>query len=1016
MNLNFTFVTIVLLFASGVAARAVEPILWLDAGNAKTLTFGDEQVRSWKDANGKAVELVQPKVDHRPEPRGKLNGRSTLYFDGADFLAGPPVLAEGDDTFTMIALWRPKRTGVQAVFEQAGAGTGRRASLLQVGKAYGFNGQSNDAHQLVPVRTDKWHLTAMVITGTKKDNVIIIDNDSEAKTGSINIERQNVGIDGIRVGNKLTSNGEFFQGDLAEIRVFDSALSMSDLSVELEAVKKRWGLDFSSRVPEITSADTLEKESGIFGDLNLKPTAAQIEFFENKVRPVLADKCYRCHGDDEKKLKAGLHLNSLAGLLNGGDSGPAIVAGDPGASRIIQAIGYKDEDTAMPPKQKLKEAEIAALTKWVKMGAPWPGFDPAAFTLNKETRKDPYDWDLIRRDHWAFRPISNPKPPQVKNTSWPENDIDRFILARIETAGLTPNEVADKRTLIRRAYLDLIGLPPTPEQVNTFLKDDRPEAFASVVDELLESKHYGERWARHWLDVARYSDGLGGFGNGALLNAWRYRDWVVESLNEDMPYDEFVKQQIAGDVLKGDGNPVATGFFAVGPTYKSDGGVMEAILQAKAETLSDRVDTFSRAFLGLTVACARCHDHKFDPITTKDYYAIAGVFANSPAGEFPLAEAKEVTRYQEGQKKINEAKKARDVYKKDVRKAAGKEKRPLSAEENTHSKELDDALANVTKAAPAKYAFAHVILERGREDMHVALRGNLAKQGDLVPRRFLEIVEGKKAQAFTEGSGRRELAEAVVQPNNPLTARVMVNRVWQWHFGNALTRTPSNFGVLGEEPTHPLLLDWLSKSFVKKGWSLKQLHREIMLSSTWQMSSRQDAGKFSKDGDNRLIWRMNPRKLEVEIWRDSLLSVTGEIDLNMGGAPTEKIMESNRRSLYSTISRSGDKLSSDAFFRLFDFPSAQATSPGRATTTVPQQYLFMMNNSFMIDRAIALAKLLETSGGTEERIQAAYERLYGRLPGRQEVEAGMAFLDGHPEKWSQYAQVLLSAHEFLQLR
>jgi cytochrome c553 len=986
------------LLAAASSLRAAEPVLWLDTGNAQTLVLGEEQVREWKDAAGRGVVLVQPKVDHRPEPRDKLNGRTTLYFDGKDFLSGPAALKEGDDTFTFIVLWRPSRSGVQAVFEQSGQGTGRRASLLQVNEAYGFNGQSNDAHKLVPVTPNEWRLTVMVVNGELKNNVVIFDNGAPPVVGTIDIVKQNVGVDGIRVGNKLISNNEFFQGDLAEIRVFDSALSTAEVVAEMSVVKQRWALDFTLPTP----AAVAEVKAPAMNGPNLKPTAAQVEFFENKVRPVLAESCFRCHGEDEDKRKAGLRLDGLAHILTGGDSGSAIIPNDPEKSLVIESIRYKNDDTAMPPKKKLRDEQIAALTEWVAMGAPWPGFDPEALALAAKKEAEPYDWELFRKDHWSFRPIADPQPPTVKNSSWPKNDIDRFVLARMETAGVAPNEQADKRTLIRRAYLDLIGLPPTPEQVSAFLADEGPQAFEKVVDELLQSSHYGERWARHWLDVARYSDGFGSeFGNDTRLEgAWRYRDWVVAALNRDMGYDEFVKHQIAGDVLKGDRDPVATGFFAVGPTYQSDGGDAEAKLNAEAETLSDRVDTFSRAFLGLTVACARCHDHKFDPITQRDYYAIAGVFRNSPVGEYPLASQPEIEAYQKAQERVKEATKLLTEQK--------KKKQP--------TKELQAALDAAQKASPPKYAFAHVIKESGKDDMHLALRGNLAKPGELVQRRFLEIVAGKEAATFKEGSGRRELAEAVVHPANPLTARVMVNRVWDWHFGQALSRTPSNFGVLGEAPTHPLLLDWLAQRFMKSGWSLKKLHRDILLSATWQMSSRFDEQKFAKDGDNRLIWRMNPRKLEAETWRDSLLAVTGELDSKLGGESTDSIMDSPRRSLYATISRSGDRLESDAFFRLFDFPVAQATAEKRTTTTVPQQYLFMMNNPFMTKRASALVKALQGIEGDQARIDAAYERLYGRAVTAAEVEAGMDFLSGHPERWIEYAQVLLSAHELIQIQ
>ena len=739
------------------------------------------------------------------------------------------------------------------------------------------------------------------------------------------------------------------------------------------------------------------------------------EFFENKVRPILVDHCFRCHGEEPKKVKGGLRLSSRMGMVSGGDSGAAMVPGDAERSLIIQAIRYKDAATAMPPKRKLSDVEIGDLTKWVAMGAPWPSLLPKG--EEGLVTKAPYDWEKLRREHWSFRPVILAKPPQVEDGGWAKTEFDRLVFAGLAGVGLKPNPQADSRILIRRAYLDLIGLPPTAAQVKEFLSDTRPEAFSEVVDELLESEHYGERWGRHWLDVARYSDGLGGSTDGpSLPYAWSYRDWVVKSLNADLPYDQFVSRQIAGDLEKPEAYPVGTGFFAVGPTYISDGNDPAAQLLAQAETISDRVDTFSRAFLGLTVACARCHDHKFDPITTKDYYAIAGVFHNSAPVEISLASKESTDAHKFGQEKIREAQKILNEFTKDGEGGGKKGKRSLVAGEQEKIDQLKANLDRAKKDAPMKPVGAHILKDTGRADMHVAIRGDLGKRGDLVPRRFLEIIAGANAPHFTEGSGRRELAAAVVRPDNPLTARVMVNRVWQWHFGEGLVRTSGNFGILGEKPTHPEVLDWLAARFVENGWSLKWLHREILRSATWQMSSAYDGAKFAIDGDNRRLWRMNPRKLEVEDWRDSLLAVSGELDPTVGGVPIEKILESPRRSIYAKISRSGDQFDSDAFFRLFDFPPAQATADRRATTTVPQQYLFMMNNLFMLKRAKALAHLLEPFGNDEERIRVAYERLYGRLPEDQEMKAGMNFLRDHPENWPKYAQVLLSTHEFMQIQ
>ena len=755
-----------------------------------------------------------------------------------------------------------------------------------------------------------------------------------------------------------------------------------------------------------------------------RAAAESVEFFENKVRPLLVEHCYSCHSAEAEakgKLKAVLRMDSLEGLKKGGDSGPALTPGDPAKSLIVEAVNYRNEDMAMPPKAKLDEAQIQILTEWVQMGAPWPGSDAAVAGPHGD---EPYDWAKFRTGHWAFRPVVKSPQPEVTEAAWIQNDVDRFVLARLEAAGLKPNSPVERHLLIRRAFLDLTGLPPSPEQVAAFLADESPEAFAKVVDSLLASAHYGERWARHWLDVARYSDGHGGFGDDrALPNAWRYRDWVVAAFNTDMPYDQFVMRQIAGDALKENPDPVATGFFVVGPTYRDDGGDPEAKAVFDAETLSDRVDTFSRAFLGLTAACARCHDHKFDPITTKDYYAIAGVFRNTGQREHPVSPQAEVEAFEAAQAAIRE----QDKRVHDFVHAAAKrlEKKPneveavLEEEPKRELAALRTQLEELKKSAPPPYETAHCLQEAGNANMPVALRGDLRKPGEMVPRRFLEIIAGKEPPPFTEGSGRLELARSVVAPNNPLTARVIVNRVWGWHFGEPLARTPSNFGTLGEKPTHPELLDWLSADFMEHGWSLKRLHRQILLSSTWQMSSRFDKEKFSRDGDNRLLWRMNPRKLEAEAWRDSLLAITGELEREPGGPSSDAIWNSKRRTLYIKISRSGDVFESDGFLRLFDLPSPAATSEKRVTTTVPQQYLFMMNSAFMKARAEALGNWMhELPGELPEKLHATYLRLYSRAPAPPEIDLGAQWLgtNSEPERWYRYAQVLLSAHELIQVQ
>ena len=736
-----------------------------------------------------------------------------------------------------------------------------------------------------------------------------------------------------------------------------------------------------------------------------EPTTTQLDFFENKIRPVLAQHCYNCHSTQSKKLKAELYLDNREQALIGGESGPSILPGKADSSLLYRAVLYKEESLEMPPKRKLPDAVIADFKKWIDMGAPWPKSDEPQIVKN-----DGIDFEKFRNEHWSLKPIINPSPPEVVNTAWPKNPIDQFVLARLEAGKMKPAQEADRRTLIRRAYFGLVGLPPSPESVSAFVGGDI--SWDHVIEKLLASPQYGERWARHWMDVARYSDGLGGFlDNRGLPNAWQYRDFVVNAFNADVPFDQFVRWQIAGELTPE--APLSaragTGFFAVGPTYNGDGGDAEASAAARAETLSDRVDTFSRAFLGLTVACARCHDHKFDPVSIKDYYAIAGVFNNTSIADKPLAPDTVVKAYDDHQNKI----KSFEKQIKQLNDKIKKEKREITEEEKKKRDEWAKNRDELRKSLPPKYAIAHGLRENGSNNMHVAIRGDLRKKGEEVPRRFLEVISRDKT--FNKKSGLLQLAESVVARDNPLTSRVFVNRVWQWHFGRAIVRTPSNFGIIGDKPTHPLLLDWLAKNFMDNGWSIKDLHRLIMKSSTYRMSSEHIAANFDRDGDNRMIWRMNPRRVEVESWRDSLLSATAELDLKIGGAPINQILESPRRSVYATISRNGDRISSDPFFRLFDFPAPRSTAAKRTTSTVPQQYLFIMNSPFFQKRAEALvSRLIRESETNEDRINRAYQLLYNRLPSDGERETGLEFLskvDFEPG-WQQYAQALLGSEEF----
>ena len=641
-------------------------------------------------------------------------------------------------------------------------------------------------------------------------------------------------------------------------------------------------------------------------------SAEQIEFFEKKIRPLLSQHCYKCHSQSTKEPKGGLKLDHRVHLLTGGDSGPALVAGKPNQSLLIKAIRYQSVE--MPPTGQLPKTQIALLEKWVAMGAPWPV--ETAVPTGQLDRPQSYDFRQLRNKHWSFQAIQRPKLPTVTHQNWEQNAIDRFVLSRLEEAALSPSPPATPRILCRRIHYDLLGLPPAPATIDVFLKEaekNLQQAIQDLVDRLLASAHYGERWARHWLDVARYADDL--------PHAWRYRDWVINALNQDLPYDEFLRLQIAGDLSA---TPVATGFFALGPTYRSDGGDPQSVAQSKSETLDDRMDTFSRGLLALTVSCARCHDHKFDPIPTQDYYSLAGVFNNTGTTD------------------------------------------PKTG--------------------------LHALNESGSADMKVALHGNLLKPGAIAPRRFLRILSGAARPNFTRGSGRGELATAVVDADNPLTARVIVNRVWLHHFGRAIVRTPSNFGILGETPTHPQLLDWLASEFLHSGWSLKNLHRQIIASATYQMSSRMDATSFEIDGDNRLIWRMNPRRLGAESWRDTLLSVAGVLDHKLDGPPTDDV-RTRRRTVYFKASRNGDKFATDHFLRLFDFPLMRATVAKRVTSIAPQQFLFLLNSPIMLDRARELAARIESSAkDNPTRVHNAYRLLFGRSPSTREREMALAFL------------------------
>jgi len=823
-------------------------------------------------------------------------------------------------------------------------------------------------------------------------------------------------------------------------------------------------------------------------------------FFESRIRPVLVKNCYACH---TKAEMGGLRIDTRDGLLRGGKSGPAIVAGAPAESLLLRAVEHQNPQLKMPPQGKLKPAEIDDLRTWIRQGAVFPTNTAAA-------KLDP-------RSFWSFQPL---RPPTV-------GGIDNLLAPQIRAAGLISAPPADRRTLLRRVTFDLTGLPPTPAESAAFLADRSPTAFATVVDRLLGSPHYGERWARHWLDLARYSDGQqGARDDDPYPNAWRYRDWVVQSLNRDLPYDVFLKAQLAADQMPGDHLP-ALGFQTIG------------------ENDNDRLDVTTRAMLGFTVGCAQCHDHKFDPIPTKDYYSLLGVFKSSVVSEHPLVEPVVVAAYKAA-KTASEDKQGElkrfldrqtaqliDVFASqtaDYLMAAWKKETPagLDAEvlarwteflkdpkkEHPHFQALfagpptrETALAvqaaiekviaekkavddrnyvklggleglkdvnravntlvdalpidkfyfwrdvaspplkvedirfgggvyyftgkaldrfleprvkayadrlradaeRLKKAIPPLYPFWHVLKDADKpKNIPIAIRGNAEAPGEEAPRRFLAVLCDGDPPPFEKGSGRLELANAIASPKNPLTARVAVNRLWQYHFGAGLVRSTGNFGQLGDRPTHPELLDYLASRFIDSGWSLKAIHREMLLSAAFQQSSAESPAAREKDPENRLLSHSTLReRLDAEALRDAVLAASGTLDRTLGGASAALDENHRRRTLYVTISRSKP----DRTLATFDFPDPNAASDSRMVTVGPMQRLFFMNSTFIAQQAKALADRL--TGPTDpDRIAQAYELLYTRPATPAEITLGLEFLQSKPERWPQYAQVLLSAAEF----
>ena len=736
-------------------------------------------------------------------------------------------------------------------------------------------------------------------------------------------------------------------------------------------------------------------------------TAQQSEFFEGKIRPLLAAHCLKCHSAAEGKTKGGLALDSRDGTLKGGDSGPSIVPGNPDKSLLIRAVRYTDPNVQMPPKgEKLSDAQIADLVAWVRMGAPDPRTGAA---------KGKYADASAKKTWWSFQPVKPQSPPAVQNKSWPANAVDNFILAKLEEKNLKPSPTADRRVLIRRVYFDLIGLPPTPAEVEAFVADKSSTAYEKLVDKLLASSNYGERWGRHWLDVARYSDTVGDPArrkeSPAYPFAWTYRDYVVKAFNDDKPYDQFIREQIAADKLPNNKDRTtlaALGFITVGDHF--DGN--------RDDIINDRIDVVTKGFNGLTVACARCHDHMFDPIPTRDYYALHGIFASTEEpNELPVIATTDKTKYAEYLKERAALDKAEADLKAQAKALKAKGGKPANTKEiQKQAQQLTiqgDRLDMTHPGAPAR---AMAVQDSAQpKDSPVYIRGEKDNKGDLVPRRYLEVFRAPNAPAFKYGSGRLELAYSIANKNNPLTARVMVNRVWQHHFGEGFVLTPDDFGTMSTPPSHPELLDYLSTYFTDNGWSLKKLHKHILLSATYQQASTDNPRFAQVDPFNRLLWRQNVRRLEFEPLRDSILAMAGSLDRTMGGRPVNlgggggenagkdkkgtgglrpQGSYSTRRTLYGYI----DRANVAEVLNHFDFAQPEMPNGKRYQTTVPQQALFLMNNPLVIEQARKIVERTDFKGveNDEQRIAFLYNLIYQRPPAAQEIQLGLAFFEEAP--------------------
>jgi Protein of unknown function (DUF1549)/Protein of unknown function (DUF1553)/Planctomycete cytochrome C len=751
-------------------------------------------------------------------------------------------------------------------------------------------------------------------------------------------------------------------------------------------------------------------------------------FFELKVRPVLAATCLKCHG--AVKASGGLRLDSRKAMLRGGESGPAVLPGDPNKSLLIQAIQHKDKSLEMPPGKLLPKGVREDFAAWIADGAQWPKLAAARQTI--EGRK-----------HWAFEPLDHITPPDDP-TGWATGPIDRFIAAGQRRHGLDPAPRAETTTLIRRATFDLIGLPPTPERIEAFVADKRPDAYERLVDELLASPHYGERWGRYWLDLARYADTAGDNSDYPVPQAHLYRDYVIDAFNADVPYDRFLHEQLAGDILAGQGpledyarRIIATGFVAQAKRF----GTRK--LEDIHQIIEDTLNTTGQVVLGLSLRCARCHDHKYDPISSRDYYALYGFFAST---KYPFAGSEEEPRPSEfapllppGVVKSLEAKHAAEISR--LKEEIYHAEKTLSAP----IKPLKDQLRNREKdqAVPANL-LAYAVREGLPADVKIQKGGNPDDLGELVTRGVPHCLDDRPSLVIPkQSSGRLELARWLTGgPASALTARVMVNRVWQHHFGKLIVPTPSDFGLRGTPPTQPELLDWLAREFIASGWSIKAIHRMIMLSKTYQLSAGVEAANAEIDTGNAWYWRFERHALDAEALRDTLLDLGGSLAITRPGlhpfpAATawhftahhqfKAVYPSHHRSVYLMVQR----LHPHPYLTIFNGPDTSMTTAVRDGSSVPLQALYLLNSPFVHEQSSRLAqRILEQCTDPRARLRLAYMRVYGRPPSAPELARSLEYVRRYEEalsaegvvadrraveSWSSLARALLASNEFIYL-